>query len=119
MYAATAFIILEVVDIVAPSLGLLNWTLNLVIVLLCIGFPIAVIISWIFDVTPEGIKKTESAKMTMEKDADAKPVKRKLKVSDVIIAVLIVIVVILAYPKIFNKDKFQHSEMRMAGFLLL
>jgi len=38
MYAATAFIILEVVDIVAPSLGLPDWTLNLVIVLLSIGF---------------------------------------------------------------------------------
>ena len=67
MYAATAFIILEVVDIVAPSLGLPNWTLNLVIVLLSIGFPIAVIFSWIFDITPEGLKKTESVQATGER----------------------------------------------------
>ena len=107
MYAATAFILLEVVDIVAPSLGLPAWTLNFVIVLLCIGFPIAVIISWIFDVTPEGIKKTEPAKIVIQKETPLKPAKRKLGVSDLIIAVLIVVVGILAYPKIFNKDKFE------------
>ena len=107
MYAATAFIILEVVDIVAPSLGLPNWTLNLVIVLLSIGFPITVIFSWIFDITPEGLKKTESVQATGEKESTAPKAKRRLKPSDAIIAVLIVIVVILVYPKIFNKDKFE------------
>jgi len=61
---------------------------------------------WIFDVTPEGIKKTESAKASKKQAKKSKPAKRKIKVSDVIIAVLAVIVVILAYPKIFKKDKF-------------
>jgi len=98
MYAATAFILLEVVDIVAPSLGLPSWTLNLVIVLLCVGFPIAVIFSWVFDITPEGLKKTESVKVAKGK-TPPEPVKRKLRVGDLIIAVLLVIVVILAYPR--------------------
>ncbi len=107
MYAATTFIILEVVDIVAPSLGLPNWTLNLVIVLLCIGFPIAVIFSWIFDITPEGLVKTEPIKATSEVDLTTHPSKRRLKPSGAIIAVLIVIVVIMAYPKVFKQDKFK------------
>ena len=55
--------------IFAPSLGLPDWTLNLVIVLLSIGFPITVILSWIFDITPEGVVKTES----VEELPDQKP----------------------------------------------
>jgi len=107
MYAATTFIILEVVDIVAPSLGLPDWTLNLVIVLLCIGFPIAVIFSWVFDITPEGLKKTGPVQSKGKAESTTTPLKRRLKPSDAIITILIIIVVILAYPKIFNKDKFK------------
>jgi len=59
VYAAAAFVILELVDIVAPSLGLPDWTLNFVIVLLCIGFIISVILSWVYDITPEGVQKTK------------------------------------------------------------
>ena len=54
VYAATAFLILELTDIVSPSLGLPDWTLNFMIVLLCAGFIIAVILSWIYDLDPEG-----------------------------------------------------------------
>ena len=107
MYAATSFILLEVVDIVAPSLGLPSWTLNLVIVLLCVGFPISIILAWIFDITPEGVKKTESIEVAREQEAPSVTVKRRIKVSNVIIAVLIVVVGILAYPKVFKKDKLE------------
>src|ERR1700736_605093 len=41
-----------------PAWELPNWALRLVIVLLLIGFPIALILAWAFDVTPEGIKTT-------------------------------------------------------------
>ena len=105
MYAATAFIIMEAGEIMLPRLGLPDWTVTFIIILLIIGFPIAVIFSWIFDVTPEGIKKTESAKVIKLKQADSKPEKWRLKVSDIIIAVLIIAVVILAFPRIFNNDK--------------
>lgn len=37
VYAAAAFVILELVDIVSPSLGLPTWTLNFIIVLLCVA----------------------------------------------------------------------------------
>ena len=44
VYAGAAFVILELTDIVAPSLGLPDWTLNLIIILLCVGFIITVIV---------------------------------------------------------------------------
>ncbi len=60
MYAGTAFIILEVINNLVSPLRLPEWTPTLVVVLLAIGFPFAIIFSWIFDITPEGIKKTDS-----------------------------------------------------------
>jgi TolB-like protein/regulator of sirC expression with transglutaminase-like and TPR domain len=45
--------------------------------------------------------------LVKEKEAEAKPAKRKLRVSDGIIFVLVVVVCILLYPKIFKKDKFE------------
>jgi hypothetical protein len=39
-----------------------DWTLALVIVLLCIGFVITVILSWVYDITSEGIEKTKLVK---------------------------------------------------------
>ena len=54
VYAAAAFVILELMSIVVEPLRLPGWTLSMVIVLLVIGFVIAVILSWIYDVRPEG-----------------------------------------------------------------
>ncbi|MDX2444147.1 MAG: tetratricopeptide repeat protein [Bacteroidales bacterium] len=107
MYAASAFILLEVVDIVVPALLLPSWTVTLVIILLAIGFPVAAILSWIFDITPEGVKKTESIEVAKEHEPLSAPAKRRQRASDVIIVVLIVVVGILVYPKIFKKDKFE------------
>ncbi len=63
MYAATAFIIMEAGDIMLPRLGLPDWTVTFLIILLIGGFPITIILSWIFDITPEGLIKTESVKV--------------------------------------------------------
>ena len=105
MYAAAAYVIIELSNNVVEPLSLPEWTPTFIILLLVIGFPFAVIFSWIFDVTPEGIKKTEPVKVAKEKESETKPAKRKLRLSDVIIAVLVMVVVILAYPKIFGSDK--------------
>jgi TolB-like protein/Tfp pilus assembly protein PilF len=59
VYAASAFVILQLVSIIEDPLQLPEWMLTLVIVLLCVGFAVAVIIAWIFDIPLEGIKKTE------------------------------------------------------------
>jgi len=60
VYAAASFVLLELVDIIAEPFGLPDSTLKFVFVLLCVGFIIAVILSWVYDVTPEGVKKTKS-----------------------------------------------------------
>jgi len=67
VYAAATFVILELVSIIEEPLQLPDWTLELVIVLLCIGFIITVIFSWIYDITPEGIEKTKPVEEIKEK----------------------------------------------------
>ena len=117
MYATTGYIIIEVVNNLIEPLHFPSWTATLIILLLSIGFPIVAILSWIFDLTPEGLKKTESSKVTRKKDTVTKPARRSLKTGDIIIAVLAVIVVILAYPKIFKRntlEKLQSSGERIS-----
>jgi TolB-like protein len=68
VYVAAAFVILELVSIIVEPLKLPEWTLPFIIVLLCVGFIIAVILSWIYDIHPDGgIVKTEPVhKVTFE-----------------------------------------------------
>ena len=106
-YLASAYVILELTSIVAEPWGLPDWTINLVSVLLAIGLVVTAIVSWIFDITPGGIEKTKPAKLAREQEKITKSPKRKLRVSDIIISILLVAVIVLVYPKIFKKDKLE------------
>jgi TolB-like protein/Flp pilus assembly protein TadD len=55
-YIIAAGFIIQIGSAVFPAWELPNWTLRLVIVLLLIGFPIALILAWAYDVTPQGIQ---------------------------------------------------------------
>ena len=112
-YAATAYIIIEVVNNLIGPLHLPEWLATLVVTLLIIGLPAVIILSWIFDFTPQGIKKTESLEELGGKEAVTKPVKSKLRASYVLNAVLIIAVIILAYPKIFKRDTLE--RLRSSG----
>jgi len=58
-YAVVSWVILQFVDVIADPMSLPDWFQKVTIVFLAIGFPIALIFSWAFEVTPEGVKKTE------------------------------------------------------------
>ena len=62
IYAAFAFVLIQVCSIVFPALYLPGWTTTFVVVLVIIGFPTTLILSWIYDVTPDGIEKTDKEK---------------------------------------------------------
>src|SRR2546430_16330185 len=57
-YIIAAGFIIQIGSAVFPAWELPNWTLRLVVVLLLIGFPIALILAWAFDVTAQGIRAT-------------------------------------------------------------
>jgi len=60
-YAITAWLLIEISATTFPMLRLPDWTATFVTVLLMIGFPVALIFAWAFELTPEGIKLDEDA----------------------------------------------------------
>jgi TolB-like protein len=56
-YGIVAWILIEVAHTAFPTLQLPDWTTTLVTVLLIMGFPVALVIAWAFELTPEGLKR--------------------------------------------------------------
>jgi len=68
VYGAVAFGAIQVVDLVLQRLGLPDWTVTLVVWLCLLGFPAAIVLTWAFERTPEGLRLTDEAE-TEELDA--------------------------------------------------
>ena len=114
VYAAAAFVILELVDIITEPLRLPEWTLQFAIVFLCIGFIIAIILSWIYDVHPEGgIVKTEPAHKAKAED---KPVTtNSWRIASYISFVVIMALILINVIPRSNRDKeFRNLEKSIA-----
>ena len=60
VYAIAGWVVIEVASTMLPGLNLPAWTVTLVIALVVLGFPIAVIMGWIFDLGPRGVERTEA-----------------------------------------------------------
>ncbi len=60
-YGVVAWLLIQIATQVFPFFEIPNWTVRLVVLLIAIGFPIALIIAWAFELTPEGLKRTEVA----------------------------------------------------------
>lgn len=58
-YAIVAWLVAQVATVFAPALSLPEWVTPFVVFLLLLGFPVAVVLAWAFEITPEGIKKTD------------------------------------------------------------
>ena len=64
VYAVVAWVLIQVADTVLPALQMPQWTVSFVTVLFILGFPVAVILAWAYEVTPEGIKSDAKAQAT-------------------------------------------------------
>jgi adenylate cyclase len=60
-YAVLAWLLIQVATQVFPFFEIPNWGVRLIVLFIVIGFPIALIIAWAFELTPEGLKRTEVA----------------------------------------------------------
>jgi adenylate cyclase len=58
VYAAVAFVIFQVADIAFPALHLPDWTLTFVVAISVLGFPVALVLAWAFEITPDGVVRT-------------------------------------------------------------
>ena len=56
-YGIVAWLLIEVASVIMPALHLPDWALTLLVILVVAGFPLALIVAWAFELTPEGIKR--------------------------------------------------------------
>jgi TolB-like protein len=56
-YAVVSWLLIQIATQVFPFFEIPNWAVRLVVLLLILGFPVALILSWVFEITPEGIKR--------------------------------------------------------------
>src|ERR1700755_2699243 len=66
-YAVVGWLLVQVVTQVFPIFEIPNWALRLIVLVIVIGFPIALVIAWAFELTPEGLKRTEDADLAADK----------------------------------------------------
>lgn len=109
VYSATAFIILQVADLIVEPLKLPDWTVTFLIILLFIGFLFAAGLSWIYDITPEGIQKTGSGKISVRSVKDEG--KEKTNRWKIVSAACIVIIVILLGFNIYSHNGLNNNDV--------
>lgn len=66
VYAATAFVVWQAAAIAFPAVGLPPWALTLVVMLALAGFPVALVLAWAFETTPDGVRRTDPARASSE-----------------------------------------------------
>src|SRR5437899_5124201 len=94
-YGAVAWLLMQVASQIFPFFEIPNWAVRLVVLLLIIGFPVAMILAWAFELTPEGIKRAE--------DVDLSPTltrKTGRKLDFFIIAVLLLVIGFLLFQRL-------------------
>src|ERR1700675_3014482 len=60
-YAVVRWLVIQISSTVLPTFHAPEWVVQTLTVLVALGFPIALVIAWAFEATPEGVKRTETA----------------------------------------------------------
>jgi TolB-like protein len=96
-YGVVAWLSIEVASVVLPALHAPDWVVSAIVIAALVGFPVVLLLSWVFDVTPKGVIRTEPL------GEDAEDVRRIAKrgIDFVIIAVLLGVVGYLVYRQDF------------------
>jgi hypothetical protein len=101
VYAVVAWLLIQVAATIMPALQMPDWTVSFVTILFILGFPIALVLSWAYDITPEGIKEDAA---TQSPPVAAPPSDRKL------IYATFVLVLLVAGFQIADRFVFPSSE---------
>jgi TolB-like protein/Flp pilus assembly protein TadD len=94
-YAVVSWLLIQVATQVFPFFEIPNWAVRLVVVLLILGFPVAMILSWAFEITPEGIKR--ESEVSPEESIRAHTGR---KIIGLTIVVAVIALALLAYQRL-------------------
>jgi adenylate cyclase len=99
LYVVVCYLILEPFGVLVHVLALPEWIGRALVVLMVLGFPVALIVAWVFEITPQGLKPTA--------EVDPRQSMRKLTGRRLDVAIIVVLAIALAY---FAVDKFWLSK---------
>ncbi|MCJ7556227.1 MAG: tetratricopeptide repeat protein [Gammaproteobacteria bacterium] len=99
LYLVGGWIILQVADVLFGLLGVPGWSLRLVAALLALGFPVALVFAWVYEMTPEGLKP---AQVVPPEQSITSTTGRKL--NTVITVTLVVAVLLLIGDRVLQRD---------------
>ena len=63
-YIVVAFVLAEAADLILPTFDTPTWVIQTIFLILALGFPIAVVLAWALELTPDGIKVDRDAPFT-------------------------------------------------------
>ncbi len=90
LYVVAAWLVLQVADVLFGVLGLPDWSLRLVFAMLALGLPLVLIFSWIYELTPEGIKRDN---LVDRSESITRDTGRKLNIATAILVIVAVAIV--------------------------
>ena len=105
-YAIVGWLLLQVADVILDNIEAPTWVFQATLLLLIIGFPVAIIFAWAFELTPEGLKK--------ERDVDRSESVTHLtgrKLDFVIIGVLSIAVVVFSVERFASDEQTPSSSL--------
>ncbi|HSM69460.1 MAG TPA: hypothetical protein VK830_07080, partial [Xanthomonadales bacterium] len=100
-YTIGAWILVQVADILLETFGAPGWTMQFIVVVLIIGFPLAVFFAWAFELTPEGVKREAEVDRS---DSIAPQTGKKL--NNTILVLMALAIGYLLYDKFTGADPF-------------
>lgn len=115
-YILVAWLVIQVASIVLPTFNAPDYFMKTLIFILIIGFPINLVFSWMYDITPEGIQKTHTLK-TNEGSSQIK----SGKLNKIITGSLVIVVVLLLFNQFMrpNDSKTTENESAIASTSIL
>jgi adenylate cyclase len=105
-YVISSWILIQVADVVLENIGSPGWVMQTIMLLMALGFPVAVFFSWAYEVTPEGLK--------LQSEIDRSQSITQVTGRKLDRAITVVLIVALAY---FAYDKFVLSAKRNAALV--
>ena len=91
-YIITAWLVVQIAELAATSFFAPDWVMKMIITMLILGFPVALVMAWAYELTPEGLRRdTEAGRLSGQANA--------AKLNRVIMIALLLVVVYFSYDK--------------------